>query len=62
MATEQLLLTPEEAAQALGIGRDRIFRLIASGEIKSIKIAKSRRIPVEALKAYVERLIEQAGL
>lgn len=58
-ATEKLLLTPEEAAYALGVGRSTLFELMNSDALESVKIGRSRRVPVAALAAYVERL--QAG-
>ena len=61
MTTEKLLMTPEEAAKTLSVGRDRVFQLIASGELKSIKIGKSRRIPVNALRDYIELQLQQGG-
>lgn len=55
-APEQLLYTPEEAARALRIGRTRLYQLLASGEIASIKLGGSRRITPAALRRYVEAL------
>lgn len=54
--TDQLLLRPEEAAKALGLGRSKVFELMASGAIASVRIGRSRRIPRAALTDYVERL------
>jgi excisionase family DNA binding protein len=51
-----LLLKPEEAAEALGIARTRVYQLMRVGELRSVKIGKLRRIPVAALQAYVEQL------
>ena len=50
----RLLLRPEEVAKALGIGRTTVFELIRSGELRSVKIGKSRRIPAEAVREYVD--------
>jgi len=50
------LLTVERTAQRLEIGRTKVYELIAAGELESIKIGAARRIPVEALHAYIERL------
>ena len=49
----QLLVTPRQAAQALGVGRSTIYELLASGELESVRIGTSRRIPVDALDRYV---------
>jgi len=49
----RLLLTPRQAAQALGISRSTIYELLASGELESVRIGTSRRIPVDALDRYV---------
>ena len=57
---EQLLLTPERAADRLDVGRTTVYELIASGQLDSVKIGRARRIPAEALVAYVERLRNQA--
>ncbi|MFJ9011983.1 excisionase family DNA-binding protein [Streptomyces canus] len=51
-----LLLTVEEAARRLRIGRTTCFGLIASGELESVKVGSLRRIPADALAAYVGRL------
>ena len=50
---EKLLLRPTEAADQLGITRSKLYELLASGEVPSIKIGKSRRIPADALKKWV---------
>lgn len=53
---EKLLLTPEEAAQTLGIGRSKVYELLRAGSLGSVRIGASRRIPVEALRAYITAL------
>ncbi len=49
------LLTVEEAAKALKIGRTRFFQLLHDGEVESILIGNMRRIPTEALRRYVDK-------
>jgi excisionase family DNA binding protein len=55
-ADERLLFTPEHAATKLDVGRTTIYQLMATGELASVKIGRSRRIPASALDAYVKRL------
>lgn len=50
------LLTVEEAARRLRIGRTTCFRLIRTGELESVPVGRLRRIPPEALTEYVTRL------
>jgi excisionase family DNA binding protein len=56
---EKLLLTPEEAAEVLGLSRCMVYDLIRLRAIVSVKIGRARRIPVEAVRQYVERLTEE---
>lgn len=50
------LLTVEEAAARLRIGRTSMYRLIKTGEIESVPVGRLRRIAPEALVDYVNRL------
>jgi excisionase family DNA binding protein len=54
--TDQLLFTPEHAGAKLDMGRTSIYALMASGELQSVKIGRSRRIPAAALTDYVNKL------
>lgn len=57
---EKLLLTPEEAAMALGISRSKVYELIAKRQVLSIKIGASRRIPADAVRTFVRSEVEVA--
>jgi excisionase family DNA binding protein len=59
---EKLLFSPEEAAQALGVRRSRVYYLMRTRQLLSVRIGKSRRVPVAAVHAYVERMTEQDAL
>jgi excisionase family DNA binding protein len=52
----RLLLTPEEAAEALGIGRTFLYRLLTRQQLYSIKLGSARRIPLKALHDFVDEL------
>ncbi|WP_406360856.1 excisionase family DNA-binding protein [Streptomyces sp. NBC_00715] len=53
--TTLVLLTVEEAARRLRIGRTTCFALIRTGELESIPVGRLRRVPVDAPAAYVAR-------
>jgi excisionase family DNA binding protein len=54
----RVLLTPAEAAQALGISRSKLYELLRAGTLESVRIDRLRRIPIQALHEFVERLRE----
>lgn len=56
MQETPLLLTPEQAAEQLGVGRSKVYELIGTGELESVKIGRLRRVPADAPRAYVESL------
>lgn len=59
-AGDRLLLTVEEAADRLGIGRSFMYELLGRGLVGSIHVGRLRRVPLQALTDYVEALRRQA--
>jgi excisionase family DNA binding protein len=55
---KKLLLTPEDAADLLSIGRSKLYELIGDGRLASVRIDASRRVPMSALVEFVEGLQE----
>lgn len=53
---EKLMLTAEEAAESLGVGRSTIYDLMRLGQLSSVKIGRARRIPVSALHRFARAL------
>ena len=54
---EKPLLTMEEACQFLGLSRSTVYRLIADGELRLIKVYNRSLIARRDLDGYVERLV-----
>lgn len=54
--TIRLLLTAEEAAERLGIGRTLMYALVRGGDVESVQIGRLRRIPADALSRYLDQL------
>lgn len=50
-----VLLTVEEAARCLRIGRTTCFALIRTGDLESLTIGGLRRVPADAPAAYLAR-------
>jgi len=57
--SEKLLLTVEEAAAMLSLGRTSVFGLIKSGALRSVRIGRSRRVPREAVRDYATGLVAE---
>lgn len=55
-STVRLLLTVEEAAERLSIGRTLMYALVKDGEVESVQIGRLRRIPADALPRYLQQL------
>lgn len=53
----KLLVSVEEAAWRLSIGKTTLYELIGSGVIRSVQIKRSRLVPVAELEAYVRALL-----
>jgi excisionase family DNA binding protein len=51
----KILLTMEEAAQALSLGLSSMYQLVLSQQVYSIKVGRSRRVPLVSLQEFVER-------
>ena len=48
-----LLLTALEAAQLLSIGRTSVYELISAGDLETVHIGRSMRIPADSVQAFV---------
>ncbi len=60
-AHEKLLLTVEEAAERLALGRTMVYAELRAGRLESVRIGAARRVPADALARYVERLRDEQG-
>jgi excisionase family DNA binding protein len=58
---ERLLYRVEEAAELLAVSRAKVYDLIMTGVLESVKIGGSRRIPRGALEKYVARLSSETA-
>jgi excisionase family DNA binding protein len=56
---EKSLLSPAEAAAHLSIGRSKVYELMRLGQLRSVKIGASRRIPHAALADFIAAITEE---
>lgn len=55
-----LLLAVDAAALALSVSRRTAYRLIAAGDLPTVRVRGARRIAESDLRKYVERLAARA--
>ena len=60
LVVRPLLVSVEEAAGLLGIGRTTLYELIRRGDVRPIRIGRCVRIPQRELEAFVERLVGES--
>jgi len=61
MDPDRMLYRVEEAAAVLALSRHRLYELIRSGELPTVKIGNLRRVPMQSMVAYVDGLLLQVG-
>ena len=50
---ERLLLKMEEAADALSVGRSKMYAMVQAGVVPSVRLGGEVRVPADALRAWV---------
>lgn len=56
---QPILVTVVELALMLRIGRTAAWELVRRQKIRSVKIGRTRRVPVVAIQEYIDRLLER---
>lgn len=54
-SAELISVRIKEACRITGIGRSKLYELIAAGEIKTVKVGSMTLIPINGLRALIER-------
>jgi excisionase family DNA binding protein len=53
---DKLLVSPEEAAELLDVGRSTVYDLMRTLALPSVRVGRSRKIDVDDLREYVKNL------
>ena len=59
MANNQRLNRIPDVCERLAISRSRVYELIRSEELKSVRIGTARRVTEEALEEFIKRLTDR---
>ena len=52
------VLTTEEVMELLNIGKNAIYKLLASGELKSFRVGRNWKIPRKEVDAYIDKMVK----
>ena len=52
---QPILLTPAQVCQLVNLGRSKIYELLASQQIPSISVGRSRRVLRKDLMSWIEK-------
>ncbi|MFE8007797.1 helix-turn-helix domain-containing protein [Streptomyces sp. NPDC057418] len=61
LSTTPEALTVPEVMRALRLSRFKVYDLIRSRELQSIKIGRCRRVPADALRTFIDHQLEEAA-
>jgi len=54
----KMLCRVEEVAAMLSIGRTAAWELVRKRQLKSVKIGRTRSVPLQALEQYIQQLMD----
>ncbi|ANY21140.1 Helix-turn-helix domain protein [Tsuneonella dongtanensis] len=52
---EPICVRVNDAARMIGVGRTKLYELISSGELETVKLGKATRVTTASLHELVER-------
>ena len=58
---EQLLLRISDVVRITSLSRAKIYDLISRGELRSVTCGRARRVPVDALKEWLDDRLAESG-
>jgi excisionase family DNA binding protein len=53
---DRILFRASEVSEVAGIGKSKVYELIAAGVIPSVRIGKCVRVPADRLREWIEQL------
>ena len=60
-SSEKLLLRVSETAELLSVARSKAYAMVQAGELPSVRMGKSVRVPAQALRDWVARQVGGAA-
>ena len=57
-----VMFSPIEAAKILSVSRSQVYVLLREGQLKSLKLGRSRRISENQMIAFIQKLEQEHAL
>jgi len=57
-----IMFSPIEAAKILSVSRSQVYVLLREGQLKSLKLGRSRRISENQMIAFIQKLEQENAL
>jgi excisionase family DNA binding protein len=57
-----VMFSPIEAAKILSVSRSQVYVLLREGQLKSLKLGRSRRISENQMIAFIQKLEQENAL
>lgn len=51
------ILTPEEVMEQLDKGKNTMYKLLASGDLKAFRVGRKWKIPRKEVDSYIDKMI-----
>ncbi len=61
MASGSSFLTVAEVAAQMRVSKMTVYRLVHAGDLESVRVGRSFRVPEEAVEQYLSRSFFEAG-
>ena len=52
------ILTPEDVMEQLDIGKNAMYKLLSSGELRAFRVGRKWKIPRKEVDAYIDRMMK----
>lgn len=52
------ILTPEDVMEQLDIGKNAMYKLLSSGELKAFRVGRKWKIPRKEVDAYIDKMVK----
>lgn len=52
------ILTTEDVMEQLDIGKNAMYKLLSSGELKAFRVGRKWKIPRKEVDAYIDKMVK----